>query len=66
MSLPGGAIVTYVGVSLFVDFFSIAPMAQDLFRAAAIPQRLMPAAIVLGASTFTMSANSTPPRLRSV
>jgi len=43
------------GVSLFVAFV-LAPMAQALFRAAAIPSRLMPAAIVLGTSTFTMSA----------
>ncbi len=51
-----GAFVTYGGVSLFVAFFVLAPMAQRLFRAAAIPRRLMPAAIVLGTSTFTMSA----------
>jgi hypothetical protein len=30
----GGAIVTYGGVSLFVAFFVIAPMAQDLFLSA--------------------------------
>lgn len=51
-----GAIVTYGGVSLFVAFFVLAPMATGLFRAADIPRRLMPAAIVLGSSTFTMSA----------
>ena len=43
-----GAIVTYGGVSLFVAFFVLAPMAHQLFRAAAIPRRLMPAAIALG------------------
>ena len=48
-----GALVTYGGVSLFVAFFVLAPMAQALFRAAAIPPRLMPAAIALGTSTFT-------------
>ena len=51
-----GAFVTYGGVSLFVAFFVLVPMAQALFRAAAIPRRLIPAAIVLGTSTFTMSA----------
>ena len=51
-----GALVTYGGVSLFVAFFVLAPMAQELFRSAGIPRRLMPAAIVLGTSTFTMSA----------
>ena len=50
-----GAAVTYGGVSLFVAFFVLAPMAHALFRAAAIPKRLMPAAIALGTSTFTMS-----------
>src|SRR5262250_3904532 len=40
-----GAIVTYGGVSLFVAFFVLAPMAQALFRAADIPRRLIPAAI---------------------
>jgi H+/gluconate symporter-like permease len=50
-----GALVTYGGVSLFVAFFVLAPMAHALFRAAAIPRRLMPATIALGTSTFTMS-----------
>src|SRR4051794_9193689 len=36
-----GAIVTYGGVSLFVAFFVLAPMAEALFRTAAIPRRLM-------------------------
>src|SRR5438477_882293 len=51
-----GALVTYGGVSLFVAFFVIAPMAQSPFPAPAVPRRLIPAAIVLGTSTFTMSA----------
>jgi H+/gluconate symporter-like permease len=60
-----GAFVTYGGVSLFVAFFVIAPMAQSLFRAAAIPRRLMPAAIVLGTSTFTMSALPGTPSIQN-
>ncbi len=60
-----GALVTYGGVSLFVAFFVIAPMAQALFRAAAIPRRLMPAAIMLGASTFTMSALPGTPSIQN-
>ncbi|AFL73379.1 GntP family permease [Thiocystis violascens] len=51
-----GALVTYGGVSLFVAFFVLVPMAQSLFKDANIPHRLMPAAIALGTSTFTMSA----------
>src|SRR6202046_4572074 len=42
-----GALLTYGGVSLFVAFFVLAPMAQELFRAGGIPRRLMPAAVVL-------------------
>ena len=61
----GGAIVTYGGVSLFVAFFVIAPMAQNLFRAAAIPRRLMPAAIMLGTATFTMSAMPGTPSIQN-
>ncbi|QRM55787.1 Na+/H+ antiporter NhaC family protein [Sinorhizobium sp. BG8] len=60
-----GAIVTYGGVSLFVAFFVIAPMAEDLFRRAGIPRRLMPAAIVLGTSTFTMSALPGTPSIQN-
>lgn len=50
------AVVTYGGVSVFVAFFVLVPMAQQMFRAADIPRRLMPATICLGAFTFTMSA----------
>jgi H+/gluconate symporter-like permease len=60
-----GALVTYGGVSLFVAFFVIAPMAQSLFRAAAVPRRLIPAAIVLGTSTFTMSALPGTPSIQN-
>lgn len=51
-----GALVTYGGVSLFVAMFVLAPMAQELFRSAGVPRRLIPAGIILGTSTFTMSA----------
>ena len=60
-----GALVTYGGVSLFVAFFVLAPMARALFRAANIPQRLMPAAIALGTSTFTMSAMPGTPAIQN-
>lgn len=61
-----GAIVTYGGLSFFAAVFALAPMAQALFRAAAIPHRLMPAAIALGASTFAMSALPGTPAVRNV
>lgn len=60
-----GALVTYGGVSLFVAFFVLAPMAHELFRAAQIPKRLMPAAIALGTSTFTMSALPGTPAIQN-
>jgi H+/gluconate symporter-like permease len=60
-----GALVTYGGVSLFVAFFVLAPMAQALFRSADIPRRLMPAAIALGTSTFTMTALPGTPAIQN-
>jgi len=60
-----GALVTYGGVSLFVAFFVLAPMARELFRAANIPHRLMPAAIALGTFTFTMSAMPGTPAIQN-
>ena len=60
-----GALVTYGGVSLFVAFFVLAPMAQALFRGAGIPNRLIPATIALGTSTFTMSALPGTPAIQN-
>jgi H+/gluconate symporter-like permease len=60
-----GAMVTYGGVSLFVAFFVLAPMAQAMFKAADVPRRLMPAAIALGTSTFTMSAMPGTPAIQN-
>jgi H+/gluconate symporter-like permease len=60
-----GAMITYGGVSLFVAFFVLAPMAESLFRAANVPGRLMPAAISLGTSTFTMSALPGTPAIQN-
>ena len=60
-----GALVTYGGVSLFVAFFVLVPMAQALFRTAAIPNRLIPAAVSLGTSTFTMSALPGTPAIQN-
>jgi H+/gluconate symporter-like permease len=60
-----GAIVTYGGVSLFVAFFVLAPMAHALFKAGNIPTSLMPPAIVLGTSTFTMTAMPGTPAIQN-
>src|SRR5271155_2265357 len=60
-----GALVTYGGVSLFVAFFVLVPMAQAVFRTAEIPNRLIPAAVALGTSTFTMSALPGTPAIQN-
>ena len=60
-----GALVTYGGVSVFVAFFVLAPMAQVMFQAADIPRRLMPATIGLGTLTFTMSALPGTPAIQN-
>jgi H+/gluconate symporter-like permease len=60
-----GALVTYGGVSVFVAFFVLGPMAQELFRSADIPRRLMPAAIGLGTMTFTMTALPGTPAIQN-
>ena len=60
-----GALVTYGGVSLFVAVFVLAPMAQALFRAADIPNRLVSVAILLGTATFTMSALPGTPAIQN-
>lgn len=58
-------ILTYGGVSLFVVAFAIYPIAKDLFRAANIPKRLIPAAIALGSFTFTMTALPGTPAIQN-
>jgi H+/gluconate symporter-like permease len=60
-----GALVTYGGVSVFVAFFVLAPMAQAMFQAADIPRRLMPATVGLGTLTFTMSAFPGTPAIQN-
>lgn len=60
-----GALLTYGGVSLFVAFFVLVPMAQQLFRAASVAPRLMPGAIALGTFTFTMTALPGTPAIQN-
>lgn len=59
------AILTYGGVSLFVVAFAIYPIAKDLFRAADLPKRLIPASIALGSFTFTMTAMPGTPAIQN-
>jgi H+/gluconate symporter-like permease len=61
-----GGILTYGGVSLFVAAFCLYPFAAHLFKSAAIPKRLIPATIALGAFTFTMDAFPGSPQIQNI
>ncbi len=50
------ALLTYGGVSLFVVVFVMYPIGATLLKRSHQPKRLLPAAIALGAFTFTMTA----------
>ncbi|MBA4495215.1 GntP family permease [Paenactinomyces guangxiensis] len=54
------AIMTYGGVSLFVVGFSVYPIAVALFRDANLPHRFIPAAMVFGSVSFTMTSPGSP------
>ncbi len=59
------AAMTYGGVSLFVVAFAVWPIAAALFRDAGLPRALIPAAIALGAFTFTMTALPGTPAIQN-
>ena len=54
------AVMTYGGVSLFVVGFSVYPLAVSLFKGANLPRRFIPAAIILGSVSFTMTMPGSP------
>ena len=60
------ALLTYGGVSLFVVVFAVYPFAAEMFKQGAIPKRLIPATIVLGAFTFTMDALPGTPQIQNI
>ena len=59
------ALMTYGGVSLFVVAFAVFPLAAAVFAEARISPRLIPAAIALGAFTFTMTAMPGTPSIQN-
>lgn len=59
------AVLTFGGVSLFVVAFAVFPLAAALFAAAKLPPQLIPAAIALGAFTFTMTALPGTPAIQN-
>jgi H+/gluconate symporter-like permease len=60
------AVLCYGGVSLFVVVFAVYPFAAEMFRAARIPKRLMPAALALGGFSFTMDALPGTPQIQNI
>ncbi|WP_241840594.1 GntP family permease [Fictibacillus sp. S7] len=54
------AIMTFGGVSLFVVGFSVYPIAVSLFRKANLPHRFIPAALVFGSISFSMTSPGSP------
>jgi H+/gluconate symporter-like permease len=60
------AILTYGGVSLFVVVFAVYPFAAEMFRQSAIPKRLIPGTIALGAFTFTMDSLPGSPQIQNI
>lgn len=61
-----GAVLTYGGVSLFVVVFAVYPFGAELFRQVGIPKRLLPAAIALGAFSFTMDTLPGTPQIQNI
>lgn len=59
------ALLTYGGVSLFVVAFMMFPIGKSLFERARISNNLLPAAIALGAFTFTMTAMPGTPSVQN-
>ncbi|WP_173917471.1 GntP family permease [Halobacillus sp. Marseille-Q1614] len=58
--VAAAAIMTYGGVSLFVVGFAVYPIAVSLFRTADLPHRFIPAALVFGSVSFTMTSPGSP------
>ncbi len=60
------ALLTYGGVVLFVVLFAVLPLGFKLIEQAAIPRRLLAAAVALGGGTFTMTALPGTPSVQNV
>ena len=60
------ALMVYGGVSVFVVAFAVYPFAAELFRAADIPKRLIPATMALGSFTFAMDALPGSPQIQNI
>ena len=58
-------LLTYGGVSVFVVVFATYPVAVALFQVANTPKRFIPAAILLGGATFTLSGVPGTPAIQN-
>lgn len=54
------ALMTYGGVSVFIVAFTVYPIAFSLFKSANLPHRFIPAALVFGSISFTMTSPGSP------
>ncbi|HZW68834.1 MAG TPA: GntP family permease [Pseudogracilibacillus sp.] len=54
------AVMTYGGVSVYIVAFCVYPIAVSLFRHANLPHRFIPAALVFGSISFTMTSPGSP------
>lgn len=66
VSVLCGGVLAYGGVSGFVIIFAMYPIVLGMFREADISRRLIPAAIMAGAFTFSMSAVPGTPAIQNL
>lgn len=59
-------VLTYGGVSLFVCIFAVGPIMFLLFKEANLPRHLTIACVVIGSSTYTMTALPGTPALTNI
>jgi H+/gluconate symporter-like permease len=59
------AVLTYGGVSVLVVIFAAYPVAVAIFRSSATPKRFIPAAVLLGGATFTLSGIPGTPSIQN-
>lgn len=59
-------VLTYAGISTFLVAFTLYPIAVALFRAADIPRKLFPGAVLAVAATITMTMLPGTPSIQNV
>lgn len=59
------AVLTYGGVSVLVVIFAAYPVAAAIFRSTSTPKRFIPAAVLLGGATFTLSGIPGTPSIQN-